>query len=432
MKNYFHMPLKAVIFILFFFAFSIITLNADDRYEQFRKAMNLATKNYQQKNYETTLANLSRAMVLSSGSEQKAWVFSMQFSVLMQTKKYEEAVSAMEKASKSIFLVPAARNQFTINEINALYQLKKYPEAIKVCDKLIITTTPHKKESAYDYKCQIYYTLKEYGKMLDAADKMIAFSSRLPDAHIYIRAKNHLMTALIGTGEYAKAMTVFSEGDYGKMNNPEKFNYYIRMADLNLKQKDFPAADAMLGNAYKVLGISDEQKNQALLTKAHTLAQSEKTNEAIAICEKLIVSRATNKRDEAYNLECQLYSKQKMYDKMLDTAVKQALVAIPDSWMYYQGKKNQIRALVAMENYAKAMDVFSEADVVRMSADMKSEYYNSIGGIYRAQKDYVAAAEAYAKSGLASDSPAATSGIFNGAEMYLLANNNNEALKTLR
>ena len=411
---------------LIFLVVSLLPFGANALNLKFTEAQKSANKNYQEKRFEAVLSNLDDAMHYSSTSNEKIWVFNLQFSVLMQMKNFDAAFAVMEKAVRSSFVTLPVRNQYWLNQIGALYQLKKYSEALLICDKIISSTCPDGREAAYDYKCQLYNVLKEYNKMLDTAIKLTEYAKHKHNDSMYIRGKNHQITALLRQEKYDKAMTVFTNDDYVGMTLAEKLNYHIRQSDIYQSRKNFAAAIEILDKAYKLPELTQAEKNQVLFSKLYALYRSDKLQDSLALCEKLA---AGDRREEMYNLKCQICYRLKEYDKMLDTAVKLTLIAVPDSPMYYAGKRNQITALVCKADYARAMTVFTDADVDRMSAETKTDYYNTIGGLYRAQKDYAAAASSYEKSGLASNTPNAITGDLNAADMYALSDRNTDVLR---
>lgn len=425
----FYMVISGSILIkssLIFLVVLLLSFGANALNLKFTEAQKSASKNYQEKRFEAVLSDLGDAMHYSSTSNEKIWVFNLQFSVLMQMKNYEAAFAAMEKAVRSSFITLPVRNQYWLNQIGALYQLKKYSDALLICDKIISSTCPDGREAAYDSKCQLYNSLKEYNKMLDTAVKLTEYAKQKHNDSMYIRGKNHQVTALLRQEKYDKAMIVFTDGDYVAMTLAEKLNYHIRQSDIYQSRKNFAAAIEILDKAYKLPELTSAEKNQVLFCKLYALYRSDKLQDSLALCEKL---SSGDRREEMYNLKCQICSRLKEYDKMLDTAVKLTLIAVPDSPMYYAGKRNQITALICKADYARAMAVYTDGEVDRMSAEMKSDYYNTLGGLYRAQKDYAAAASSYEKSGLASNSPNAITGDLNAADMYALSDRNTDVLR---
>jgi tetratricopeptide (TPR) repeat protein/predicted esterase len=395
----------------------------------FINAQKEVNKHCQEKKFEDALTDLKDAKQHSTTRDEKLWVFSQQYYVLMQLKNYKEAAAAMKEASSSSLPSPPVKNQYLLNQISALYQLKNYPEALAVSDKLISSKCPDKKENAYDYKCQIHNSLKEYDKMFAAAVDLTKSTNSQNNNPMYIRSKNYQITALLGKKEYDKAAKVFSDADYAKMSTAEKLSYNMRLAGIYQEQKNFTAVATVLERAYKLPELTDAERNQVLSSQAYALYRAEKLPDCLALCEKLIASGTPNKREEAYNLKCQIHARLKEYDKLLDTATKLTMIAVPDSPTYHLAKRNQMTALTNKGDYTKALIVYTSSEVERMSPEMKSDYYNSIAGIYSAQKDYAAAAEAYEKAGDASNSPNAIAGNFNAAGMYALSDNKDDTLR---
>lgn len=386
-------------------------------------------KHCQEKKFEDALAELKEAKRHSIRKDEKLWVFSQQYYVLMQLKNYREAAAVMKDAAKSPLPSPPVKNQYLLNQVSALNQLKSFPEALSICDKIISSSCPDKREYAYESKCQIYSSLKDYDKLLASAVELTTYANRQQNIPLYIRGKNYQFTALLSKKEYDKAVKIFSDADYDKMSTAEKLNYNMRISGIYQEEKNFTAAISVLEKACNLPGLGNPEKNQVLSSQAYVYYRDNKLPECLALCEKLIASPTPNKREEAYNLKCQIHARLKEYDKLLDAAVKLSAIAIADSPTFHLGKRNQMSALTSKGDYAKALAVYSSAEVERMSPEMKSDYYNSIAGIYRLQKDYAAAAAAYEKAGDASNSPNAIAGNINAAGMYALFESNTDTLR---
>jgi tetratricopeptide (TPR) repeat protein len=422
------MGISARIALVFLFIL-LFTFCANAGNYSFANVQKEVLKHCQEKKYEEALADLKDAKRHSIGSGEKLWVFSQQFNILMQLNDYKAAAAAMKEASSSSIPSSPAKNQFLLNQISALYQLKSFPEALTVCDKLLSSSCSDKKENSYDYKCQIYNSLKDYDKMLDAAVDLTVYANRQNNNPMYIRGKNYQVSALLAQKEYDKAAKIFTDEDYAKMNTSGKLNYNMRMAGLYQEKKDFAAALNILGRASKLPELTNAEKNQVLSTQAYVFFRANKLPDCLELCEKLIASGTTNKREEAYNLKCRIHASLKEYDKLLDAAFKLTVIAIPGSPMFYLGKKHQMTALINKGDYSKALSVYTGAEIDKMNPDMKSDYYNSIAGIYRMQKDYASAAAAYEKAGDASNSPNAIAGNINAAGMYALFESNDDTLR---
>jgi pimeloyl-ACP methyl ester carboxylesterase/signal recognition particle subunit SEC65 len=409
--------------------FKKFSKSTSNRRSKFRKARKSAIDNYKRERLKEALDDLELALVFSSSSNEKLWTLSYQFNILMKMKAYETAITAMKQGGKLSFLTPAAKNQLLLNQVRALYYLKKNREALDICDKLIISSYRNKREDAYNYQCWIYYRLKQYDKMFNAALKLTRYAARKDHRSLYFRGKYHQVTALLRQNRPDKAMKIFSTEDYFKMKTAEKLNYLIQMGKLYQTQRKNIIALAFLKKASNLPGLDNAQNIKLLMAEINILYSANRLDDALVLCDKLIRSRTADKREYAYNMKCNIFQRLKEYDKMLDNAVKLTLIAAPDSTMYYRGKKHQITALIYKTDYAEAMTVFTRADVAKMNAEVKSDYYNSIGRIHQAQKDYDAAATAYEKSGLASDSSYAVLGNLSAATMYLYSDKNIDALR---
>jgi alpha/beta hydrolase fold len=393
------------------------------RHAFFNEAKKLARENYDKKNFKDALKNLKAAMRYSSKGYQKYWVFYMQYSTLMQMKDYEGAVAVAKKGARSSFINRSLRETLLLKQVYVLlYRLKRFPDALKICNRL-----NEKIEDAYDYKCRIYDKLKEYDKMLSFALRLTEYAARKQHKNMYIRGKNHQITALLRQNKADIALTVFSSADYFKMNSGEKLNYLIRMGSIYQTQKNFVAAASVLEKANKLGGLDKAQKARLLMAQIRTFYYAQEFQKALILCDKL--SRTEEKREYAYNMKYNIYNRLKDYDKMLKAAFSLTLVAKPDSPMYYRGKKNQINALIYKENYTKTMTIFTSADISKMNVETKSDYYNCIGKIHQAKNDYLTAARTYEKSGMTSDSYNAILGNLYAANMYVLCNKDNDALR---
>lgn len=226
--------------------------------------------------------------------------------------------------------------------------------------------------------------------------------------------------------DVARALT-FAE------NDQEKLQALIYKLNTYNAQKRYLEAAAVSDEALK-LKITEYQKNQCLYNQFVAYYNANKPDECLTACDQVIASKKIDFKDNAYYYKFATYMwKKNDKDKAIETANSFTTYSstIKNFW-YYKGLVYQMMALRDKKEYDKALSLVPAADAEKMPGASESEYYNLLGDIYKIQKKYKEAAEAYGKAAKADNGYHGGAGCYLLGDVYCTMNNDIDALAAFR
>lgn len=223
-------------------------------------------------------------------------------------------------------------------------------------------------------------------------------------------------------GDVAKALPL-AGNDQQKL---QVLNY--KFSTLNVQRK-YPEAASVVEDILKLGKITEWQKNYWLNNQLAAYYNANKPDECIATCDKLLASGKVDYKDSAYYYKILAFKKKNDMNKALEAvnAYKEFSGKLKNFWNY-RALLCEMQTLKDKKEYDKAVAVVSPADADGMPGNWESEYYNTLGEIYKIQKKNDEAAAAYEKAGKADNSYHGGYGWYLLGDLYATMNKDKEAV----
>ncbi len=341
----------------------IKTLDKEDKHSKYLLE---ADDYYKSKKYEEVITALQKATVINPKNETVYYNMGIAYGEL---KQYKEAIAALQKAT-----VINPKNDSAYNNMGyAYYELKQYKEAIAAYQKAI-DIDPEDYRAYYNMGI-VYDSLKKYKEAIAAYQKAIVFN---PKNH---RAYYNMGIAYDELKQYKEAITAYQKATVINLKNDSA---YYNMGNVYSSLKKHNEAI----DAYKKAIEINPKKDEAYYNMGYVYDSLKKYNEAIAAYQKAI--DINPEYDRAYNNMGIAYDELKKHKKAI-AAYQKAIdinpeydIAYNNMGIAYDELKKHKEAIAA---YQKVIDINPKYETA----------YNNMGIAYDELKKHKEAIAAYQK-----------------------------------
>lgn len=236
------------------------------------------------------------------------------------------------------------------------------------------------------------YNLKKYPESLQDIDKAIKQAGSEPEKSQALQYK------------------------YNIYNVQQKYEDAAKVADEALK--------------LKVLVDVEAPRNQWLYNQITAYYNGGKNDECIAVCDKLLASKSDAVREYGYHFKFYSFIRKGDNDKALDAGLKLAEYAKSGTDWNCRGKTFQMTALNNKKEYDKAIAAatVTPEELKTVSPNVRGEYFNLLGGIYKNQQKYPESVATFEKATQTDQAYQSGLAWYSTAEVYLAMSKDDEAI----
>jgi len=322
---------------------------------------------YKSKKYKEAITALQKATVIDPKNDTAYYNMGIAYDKL---KQYKKAIAAYQKAT-----VFNPRNDTAYyNMGNAYDKLKQYKKAIAAYQKATVINP--KNNSAYNNMGIAYNKLKQYKKAIATYQKATVFNPKND------RAYYNMGIAYDELKQYKEAITVYQKATVINLKNDSA---YYNMGNAYDELKQYKEAI----DAYKKAIEINPKKDEAYYNMGYVYDSLKKYNEAIAAYQKATVINPKN--DIAYSSMGNVYGRLEKYNEAI-AAYKKAIEINPKSDTAYYNIGNVYGSL---KKYNEAINTYKRAIDINLEND---NAYNNMGNVYGNLKKYNEAIAAYKKA----------------------------------